>query len=69
MVDSVDALVSIDTGIASPTGIFFSREGFVTVTDATNFYKFSEHRDTYFADADRQQLIFREDYTSVEVTA
>ena len=69
MVDSMSALVSIDTGIETPTGIFFSEEGYITVTDATKFYKFSEHRDTYFADAERQQLVLREEYTAVEVTS
>lgn len=68
MVDSLDALVSIDTEIANPNSIFFSQEGYVTITDGTNYYKFNEHRDSYFADPVNQQLIFREDYNDVEVT-
>lgn len=68
MVDSTVAEISIDSEIDSPTGLFFSREGCLTICDSVNFYKFTEHRDSYFADAERQQLIFRETYTSVEVS-
>ena len=69
MVDVKNASASIDTGVASPVGMFFSEDGNLVVFDATNFYRLTEHRDTYFADADRQQIVVREDYSSVEVTA
>lgn len=67
LVDSQVAEVSIDTGITSPTGIFFTEGGELCIMDATNFYKFEEHRDRYFIDAERQQVVLREKYISVEV--
>jgi hypothetical protein len=69
MVDYLDAEVSIDTEISDLDGIFFSEDGNIIVYDATNFYRLKEHRDTYFANIEEQQLIVRENYSSVEVTA
>jgi hypothetical protein len=68
MVDAQVAVASLDSGISAPTGIFFTEAGELCITDATNFYKFSEHRDTYYLDARKQQIVLREEYTSIEVT-
>lgn len=67
LVDSVNALVSIDTGVASPTGLFFGKEGNPIIVDATNLYLLDLKKDSYFADVERQQLLTREQYNSVDV--
>ena len=67
MVDALIALASIPTELEISESIFFSREGYLTISDGNNFYKFKEHRDTYFADPENQQLLFREEYTQIEV--
>lgn len=65
---TLTALVSIDTGVVSPTGLWFSHDGKVCVSNATQLKKFSEHRDTYYADPENQKLYLREEYDTVEVT-
>ena len=67
MCDYLTALVSLDTEVAEPTSICFGEDGNLLITDATNFYKIQQHRDTYFADAQKQELLVRESYVAVEV--
>jgi hypothetical protein len=63
----ITALASIDTGIALPESIKWDHDG-LTIADATNVYKVTEHADVYLLDGVSRRLYFREEYTSVEVT-
>lgn len=67
-VASLKPLVSFDSTVTNPIGIYFSENGNLKIWDASNIYEFSQHRDSYVADPTRQQLIIREAYNSVTVT-
>jgi len=67
MVDNNDALVSLTTGIGSPTGIFFAEDGRLVITTASDLNYIQEYKDCYIFDVNRNALILREQYTSVEV--
>lgn len=68
MVDTLTALTTIATGVATPTSIHFDHDDYLVVTEAANAYRFKLNSDVYLADPEAQQLFFIEDYTSVEVT-
>ena len=68
VVGSMNAVVSIDSGIANPTGLSFDRQGRLRVHEVGSVHYFDELVDGYIADEVRQQLIFTTDYSSVEVT-
>lgn len=75
MVDGLNALVSIDTGVSDPLAIWFSGADELMITSGTNgpdaeplsFYVFQEHSDKYLADPLNQMLFFREAYDEVTV--
>jgi hypothetical protein len=66
--ESTTALVALDTGIASPTGLFFSPSGLLCVTEAAQYTPFQLCSDMYYADVDGERMFFKEDYDSVEVS-
>ena len=68
MVDKLTAVAELATGVAMPTGMYFSENGQLCVTDAANVYRFEEHGHFYFASGAGQRLLLREEYTNVEVT-
>jgi hypothetical protein len=69
MVDKMDPVAAITTGIAGATSCYQSEAGQLAITDATTVYRFDIHSDVYIASEAQQQLVFREEYDSVEVTA
>jgi len=68
MVDKLTAVATLATAVGTPTGIYFSENGQLCVTDASNVYRFDEYGHFYYANGAGQQLLFREEYTNVEVT-
>lgn len=68
LADSLVARFSVDSGVAVPTSIYFSETGELCVSDATTVYRFTEHKDCYFANEPSQSLMIRENYTDVVVT-
>jgi len=68
MVDALDALVSIDTGVVNPTALLFSEDGRLMVASAAVVTYFVENGDDYFVDGNNQQIFLREEYDAVEVT-
>lgn len=69
LVGSLIASNSVSTGVVTPTAMFFSESGQLVVTSPTHFHQFTEVRDNYFYDAERQVLIGSAlDYTAIRVT-
>ena len=67
MVDTIDALVTLDPGIGSATSIAFTHDGLLAVNSAGGTAYFSVQRDAYIADPNRQRLLTYDAYDSVEV--
>jgi hypothetical protein len=67
-VGSLTALSSIDTGVTSPTGLTFSKEDYIAVSDGSDVYWFAEVMDTWLADVRLGQILMRSHYDSVEVS-
>lgn len=68
MVDSLNALTTVDTGVATPASMYFDRKGQVCVQASTTITKFAENVDGYIADVNNQRLLLKEEYTSISVT-
>lgn len=76
MVDKLQALRSIDTGVTNPIRCFFAHDDrFVVLSsdagpidEANSRYAFDEHADLYLADERANVLYLREEYEQVEVT-
>lgn len=68
LVDKLVALKTIATGIVNTQGMFFSHNGNLVVYNNSDFYYLERHSDVYFADPNTQQLVFKTDYDSVEIT-
>ena len=76
MVDVVEALASLSTGITDGVALNYSDDNFLTITkdvpgpdgEANTIYKFREYSDVYLADEENQTLYLREEYASVEVS-
>lgn len=68
MASALTAERTIDTGVTSPTGLQFSKEGYVAVADATEVHLFEEAADVWLADVRLGQVILRSQYDQVEVS-
>jgi hypothetical protein len=68
MVDAMNAESTIDSSVASPTGIFYAENGELVVTTATDFNYFTEHKDAVFIEPQTSQMVLRENYDSVTVS-
>lgn len=68
MVPEMRAEVSIASGVASPTGCYFSHNGRFAILDGTTARYYDADADLYIADFNGNRLILRSEYTSVEVT-
>jgi len=67
LVDSLVAEKTLDTEITDLTSIYFGFNDHLYVSDVSTVYEFQEYSDKYLANPQRQQLLVREEYTSVEV--
>jgi hypothetical protein len=67
LADSLTALISMDSGVANPSSIYFSETGELCISDATTVYRFTEHKDCYLAAEAAQTLIIRENYDDLVV--
>ena len=67
MCDSLVPLVELETGVVSPTGLYFNHESKLVITTALDANIFIEHRDTYLADIENQAIVLREQYLDVTV--
>jgi hypothetical protein len=68
VVGSLEALVSLETGVTNATSISFGRRDELQIGNGTHVYRFTLHKDAYLAQEDRNHLVLREEYDSVEVT-
>lgn len=68
MVDSLTAESSIATGVSSPVGLGFSKEGYIAVADASEVHYFQEVVDGWIADTQTQRVLMRADYDQIEVS-
>ena len=64
---ALTATVSISTGLAGLTMIYFGDNGLLTVDDGTNAYQFSEHFDKYIIDERESHIWLSDTYDSVLV--
>lgn len=68
MVDVMDALKSIATGVVGATGIGFSKDNLVSIINPSMVYYFKEDLDGWVADTARNQIILRSPFDLVTVT-
>jgi len=68
MIDVMDAVKSINTGIGTPVGIAFLKENLVSILTPTNVQYFTEDLDGWVADTARGQIILRSNFDSITVT-
>ena len=68
MASSMTAERTIDTGVSSPTGLDFSKEGYVAVADASEVLLLEEVADVWLADVRLGQVLLRSQYDQVEVS-
>ena len=68
MVDKLTALVSLDTELEDQDSISFGRADELQVGDGMLLTRFSLHKDGFLAQEERNQIILREEYETVEVT-
>lgn len=67
MASYLQALRTIDTNVGSPTGLSFSKEGYVAITDGSDVHWFEEAFDVWLADVRLGQVLMRSQYDQVEV--
>lgn len=68
MVDGINALSSIDTGIGSPSSLYVDRKNQICVQASTVITKFSENINGYIADPSNQRILVRDSFDSITVT-
>ena len=68
MASSMTAERTIDSAVSSPTGLTFSKEGYVAIADATDVHWFQEAADVWLADVRNGQVLLRSQYDQVEVS-
>jgi hypothetical protein len=68
MVDSMNALSSIDTGLGASSTLYIDRKGQICVQASTTITKFEENINGYIADPSNQRILVRDSYDSITVT-
>lgn len=66
--DTMSPVAEISTGIGSIVAIYESQDGSLVLKTLTDCYKYDRHSDVYLCSPEEQQIGFREEYDSVEVT-
>jgi hypothetical protein len=65
---SLTASISLASGVASPLSLSIDRKDQLQIGDGSDVYRFSLHKDCWIPRDETNQIVLREEYSSIEVT-